>query len=137
MVTILTKQKTRLRVKQVELPISDSVVLGSGIDVTSLPDGHLSCVRCQSPFFECWVYLDERRLEMGCVKCNTAYRVLFPMDVSLTPFKNYGRFSCKKHPEKAMVLIKNQETVSIGCQCCYSEVQIKLRSKSNLVLADG
>lgn len=137
MVTILTKEKTRLRVKQVDLPITQDKILGTGIDIVTLPDGHLCCAKCSDHRFECWVYLDNHRLEMGCMKCNESYRLLFPLDVPLSPFRNTGRYTCRQHPEAGSILIKNMETVCIGCEKCFREVRIQLKTFTNLVLADG
>jgi hypothetical protein len=131
-ITLLNKTKTQLRVREASLPLATSPILGNGIDATTLPEGHLSCVRCKGYKFEAWVYMDAHRLEMGCVQCNENYRLLFPMDVTL-PMD--GRFICKKHPEKAMVLIHNVDVVCVGCESCRSEIQIFLKTKSNLVMA--
>lgn len=137
MVTILNKKfgESRLTVKGVKLPLSTDKILGDGIDVTTLPEGHLTCVGCGGHRFECWVYLDNHRLELGCPKCSHSYRLLFPLDVSISKFGQTGRFTCFKHPQKYFILIKNLETICIGCEQCKTEVQIKLKTKSNLVLA--
>lgn len=135
--TILKKEHTRLRVKEVQLPLATSEVLGSGIDVMSLPEGHLTCAKCHSHLFECWVYLDAHRLEMGCQNCGYSYRLLFPYDIPLSPFRNQGRFTCKRHPESGMILIHNVDVISVGCEKCFSEVQIKLRNSNNIVIADA
>jgi hypothetical protein len=132
----LLKKLKRMAVTPVVLPLTQSEVLGSGIDVTTLPEGHLSCVKCQRHLFECWVFLDNHRLEMGCMECNASYRLLFPMDVSLSPFGKQGRFTCRTHPNKGMVLIHNIETICVGCEKCFSEVRIVVKSKSNLILAE-
>lgn len=136
-ITLLKKEHTRLRVKEVTIPESHSKLLGSGIDVNTLPEGHLSCPHCKQSKFECWVYLDAHRLEMGCSNCGFSCRLLFPLDVSLMPFHSAGRFTCKRHPTEGMVLIKNMETICVGCAKCYTEIQIKLKSHTNLVLADS
>ena len=145
MVHILKREHTRLRVKAVDLPISTSPVLGDGIDVTKMPDGHLSCSQCQGFKFECWVYLDAHRLECGCLKCGWSCRLLFPIDVDLMAFGKSGRFTCMRrsgvnndcfaHKDLGMIIIHSGETISIGCEKCRTEVDIKVKSKSNLVLA--
>jgi len=144
--TIWTKDKSRLRVNDVSLPLATSELLGSGIDVMTLPEGHLSCAKCGKHLFECWVYLDNHRIEMGCMNCGASYRLLFPLDVDLlSPFSGKsGRFSCLRrkkghflHQNKGMVLIHNVDTICIGCELCNSEVQIKLKKAEGLILADG
>ena len=72
-----------LRVKASELPLSSFGVLGAGIDVTALPEGHMSCPQCQGFKFECSVFLDAHRLECGCMKCGWSCRLLFPMDIGI------------------------------------------------------
>ena len=122
--------------KEVQLPLATSEVLGSGIDVMTLPEGHLCCVKCGKFSFECWVYLDNHRLEMGCMSCSASYRLLFPLDVDLSHFGKSGRYTCKRHPLRGFVVIHNVDVVSIGCESCITEVDIKLKTKSNLVTAD-
>lgn len=135
MVHILTGPKrTKLAVKQVALPIITSPILGTGIDATTLPEGHLGCATCGRHLFECWVYGDAHRIEMGCVECNSNYRLLFPLDVVMPPTQ--GRFTCKRHPDKAMVLIHNVDVVCVGCESCYTEIQFKLRKADGLILAE-
>ena len=134
MVEILKKEKTKLRVRAYEAPLKGDKILGEGIDILSMPDGHLSCAQCQSPWMECQVCLDSHRLEVGCCKCGWNTRVLFPIDVDLFKLGN-GIFSCKKHPGNEMVVIKNDDTVCIGCRYCKTEARILLQTKSNLVLA--
>jgi hypothetical protein len=146
--TILTKEKTRLRVRQSTLPVS-STILGKGIDVMGLPEGHLCCGKCGSHLFECWMYGDVRRVEMGCMGCGESTRLYFPMDVKLDDVagsdprfcKNdslgQGRFQCLRHPTKGMILVHNVDVVSIGCESCFTEINICLRKAKGMVLADG
>lgn len=133
MAHILKKEHTRLRVRQAALPISIDKILGKGIDVMNLPEGHLSCARCGKFLFECWLYGDNFRIEMGCMECGESYRLLLPLDVHLG---KQGRFTCRRHPEKGMILIHNIDVVSIGCECCNTELDIKLKKAKGLVLAD-
>lgn len=133
-ITLLKKTKTRMRVKEFSAPLDEHVVLGQGIDVTKMPDSHLCCSKCSGFYFEAWLLLDARRIEMGCLKCGKMERILFPVDLKLERFGTNGRFTCKRHPTKGMVLIKNQETVCIGCECCVTEIQIKVRTLTNLVV---
>ena len=145
MAVILTKPHTRMRVKAHELPLSMSGVLGAGIDVMNLPEGHLSCPVCQGFKFECWVFLDNHRLECGCMKCGWSCRLLFPMDIDLSQFGKTGRFTCLRrdsethehliHEHCGMIIIHNTDVLSVGCEKCRTEVDIKLKTKSNLVLA--
>lgn len=123
-----------MRVSAHELPLTGDKILGIGIDITTCPDGHLSCPVCQSPYFEVWCSLDAHRLEIGCCNCGWSSRILVPYDVDLLSI-GQGRFGCKKHPKDEMVIIKNCDILSIGCRKCGTEVDIKLKTKSNLVLA--
>lgn len=134
MTIILNKQREKLRVKEAVLPLRTSTVLGNAIDPMALPEGHLSCVRCKGHLFECWIYHGSNALEMGCIKCNESYRMAFPLDVKLPG--NTGRFTCRRHPDKAMVLIHNVDVVCVGCEKCKTEIQIFLKTKTNLVMAD-
>lgn len=144
MTAILKKllPSNRMRVKEVNLPLATSEILGNGIDVTTLPEGHLSCPKCSHYKFECWVYLDNHRIEMGCLDCGWSCRLLFPMDISL-PGRN-GKYACTRrivkgkrvdHSRKGMILIHNTDVISIGCEACSNQMIIKLESKSNLILA--
>lgn len=133
-VIILNSKKRGLAVKDVLLPLSTSKVLGSGIDVTALPEGHLSCIQCKKHLFECWLMGDNFRIEMGCINCNASYRLLFPLDVIMPEAK--GRFTCKRHPNNGMILIHNVDVISIGCEKCYTEIDIKLRKAQGLILAE-
>lgn len=112
-----------------------SKLLGQGLDVMSLPEGHLSCSACSGYKFECWVILDSHRLEMGCCECGNATRLLFPLDVDLLAFGKAGRFTCKRHPKAGMILIHNVDVISCGCEKCNTEVDIKLKRASGLVMA--
>lgn len=133
-ITLLNKKHTRMRVKEIALPFISSPILGHGIDVTALPEGHLSCPMCKKHLFEASLYGDNHRIEMGCISCNWSCRLLFPLDVSLP--EKQGRFTCKKHPTKGMVCIHNVDTISIGCESCKTEINIKVKTKSNLILAN-
>lgn len=149
MAIILQRQTTRMRVKETSLPQNNSgVLLGRGIDVTNLPEGHLCCSKCHGYKFECWMFGDNRRIEMGCIECGESERLLFPLDVELakaTPTQylgqynalGEGRFQCRRHPDKAMVLIHNVDVVSIGCECCFTEMNICLRKAKGIILTDG
>lgn len=125
----------RLRVKQFEMPLMTSKLLGSGIDVMTLPEGHMSCVQCQGYKFECWNYGDSHRIELGCMACGESYRLLFPLDIVLP--EKQGRYSCLRHPSKGMIVIHNIDVLSVGCECCYTEMNIQLKTKSNIILADA
>lgn len=146
MVEILKKAipSNRMRVKEVLLPTNYSPLLGTGIDVMSLPEGNLACPKCKEYRFECWVYLDNHRIEMGCMNCNWPCRLLFPLDVSIPG--NTGRFTCSRkraggkpvdHSKKAMILIHNIDTISIGCELCSNEMIIKLRKAQGLIIPDA
>lgn len=137
MVEILKKQHTKLRVKQIDLPESKSPLLGAGIDVMTLPEGHMSCSKCSGYKWEAWVGLDNHRLEMGCLGCGHSCRLLFPLDIDLMAFGGSGRFVCKKHPSKGMVLIHNSGYLCVGCESCRTEATVQLRTESNLVVADA
>lgn len=146
MVAILKRElpNNRMRVKEVSLPMRESPLLGYGIDVMTLPEGHLSCPKCKEYRFEAWVYLDNHRIEMGCMRCNWPCRLLFPLDVSIPG--NNGRFTCSRtrakgkpvdHRKKGMILIHNIDTISIGCELCSNEMIIKLRKAQGLTIADA
>lgn len=125
----------RLRVKEVSLPLATSEVLGLGIDVMTLPEGHFACVGCKGYRFECSMILDSYRLEAGCMGCGKAYRFLFPFDCPLPSVS--GRYSCFRHPDKGMVVIHNVGKLCVGCEKCRTQVIFDLKTKSNLVLADA
>lgn len=131
-ITILNKTKTRMRVKELVLPASESPLLGVGIDAANLPEGHLSCTKCKGYKFECWLAGDSHRVELGCPECNSSYRLLFPLDVIMP--ERQGRFTCHKHPTRYMVCIHNADTVCIGCESCYTEIQFKLKKASGLIV---
>lgn len=133
MATFLKKEHTRLRLKQMEVPISTSPVLGAGIDVAKCPDGHLSCPICRGFKFECSVVLDSRRIEIGCMHCGWSDRLLLPFSVDLSQFSG-GRFTCFKHQEKGMVIINNSGKLCVGCEACKTQVVINI-SDGGLVLA--
>lgn len=140
----LKRQKTKMRVKQVELPLSNNPALGRGIDVTTLPEGHLTCNKCNSLLFECWVSMKNHSVEMGCMKCGHSYKLLFPLDVSLTSFGKDGRFTCQRkrdahhnkvdHSNLGFIVIHNIDIISFGCEKCTTEVLINTKTKSDLVI---
>ena len=148
MTQILTKSKPRLRVKESKLPAS-SLVLGKGIDAAEMPEGHLCCGKCGGHLFECWMFGDNRRIEMGCMSCNESTRLYFPQDIKLDEFAGSatrygrsdalgeGRFQCLRHPTKGMILIHNVDVVSIGCESCFTELNICMRKAKGIVLVDG
>lgn len=133
-ITLLKKEHTKMRTKEVQLPLSTSSVLGTGIDVTALPEGHLSCPQCKGHLWEAWVYLDAHKVEMGCRGCNWKCRLLFPLDVI---FPHSGRWSCTKHPDKGVVLIHNVDVINIGCEKCFRDITFKLRKAEGLILAEN
>jgi hypothetical protein len=123
-----------LKVKDVLVSALDrSDVLGVGIDVMALPEGHLVCNKCKKHKFECWIYGDNYVIEMGCMECGESYRLLFPIDAKL-PDKA-GRFTCLRHPGKGMILIHNTDVIGIGCESCFTEIRICLRKAKGIVLA--
>lgn len=126
---------SRLRVKQVDLPLNTSRVLGSGIDVMTLPEGHFACATCGAYKFECSMLFDNYRLEAGCMNCGDAYRFLFPLDCPLPEMS--GRFTCWRHRDKGMVIIHNMGKLSVGCEICNTEVIFDLDTKSNLIIPDA
>lgn len=122
----------RLRVKEMNLPLATSKILGSGIDVTTLPEGHMSCNNCSGYKFEAHMYLDNYRLECGCMSCGNSFRLLFPLDCPLPEIS--GRFSCFRHPHKGMIIIHNSGSLCIGCECCKSQIIFEIRTKQNILL---
>lgn len=126
---------SRLRVKEVVLPLATTPLLGSGIDVMTLPEGHFSCVGCKGYRFECSMLLDNRRLEAGCMSCGSSYRFLFPIDCPLPEAS--GRFSCFSHRDKGMVIIHNVGKLCVGCECCKTQIVFDLDTKSNLIIPDA
>lgn len=125
----------RLRVKEMTLPLATSEVLGSGIDVTTLPEGHLSCSKCSGYKFEAWMHLDNYRLECGCIECGNSFRLLFPIDCPLPPLS--GRYTCKKHPEKGMIIIHNVDKLCVGCELCKTEIIFDIKTKNNLIITEA
>ena len=134
MVTLLKKEHTKLRVKEVNLPLMNSPILGAGIDATTLPEGHLSCPQCKGHLWEAWVMMDAHRVEMGCRDCNWKCRILFPLDVV---FHHSGRWTCSAHPEKGVVLIHNVDVINIGCEKCFRDVSFQLKKAQGLILAEN
>lgn len=126
------KQKG-LRLKEVQLPLATSVLLGSGIDAMSLPEGHLACPHCHGHLWEASVFLDAHRIEMGCRGCNWVCRVLFPMNVV---FPCSGRWTCSAHPDKGVILIHNTDVINIGCEKCYRDISFQLKRAGGLILAE-
>lgn len=121
----------RLRVKELSLPLATSSILGDGIDVTTLPEGHFCCVHCKEYKFECSIMGDFHRLEAGCMNCGHAYRFLFPLDCPLPPRK--GRFQCFKHMNKGMIVIHNIDKICVGCELCKTQIVFDIRTKSNII----
>lgn len=128
--TILTRTKTRMRVKEVKLPVTQGV-LGTGIDVMNLPEGHLSCGKCSGYRFEAWMFGSNYRVECGCMSCGESVRLLFPMDIIIPE----GRFTCSRHPEKGMVILHNVDVVSVGCEKCITQINFDLRKAKGMVIA--
>ena len=135
MANFIVNKKTRLRVKQWEAPLTGDKILGKGIDITTCPDGHLSCPQCARPQFECWVYSDKHYIEIGCIGCGWSERILLPYDVDLSKRFGEGRFTCFRHPTSGMIIIKNTDKLCIGCQFCKTQVILDIQSKSNLIIA--
>lgn len=131
----------RLRVKEVTLPAAFSNVLGEGLDVTALPEGHFSCIRCKGYLFECNIMGDFHRLEVGCMGCGHAYRFLFPLDCPLPP--QQGRFMCYRrrdrlgrplnHQDKGMVIIHNSGKLCVGCEACATQIIFTTKTETNLI----
>lgn len=128
----ILKGLQRFFVRKVPLPASQSPILGTSIDAMNLPEGHLVC-ECGGFLFEPWAYLDNNKVELGCMKCNQRYNLLFPLDVKLG-FRNTGRFTCKRHKTAGFVVIHNIDTISIGCQHCITEINIQTKNAKGLTL---
>lgn len=122
----------RLRVKEMLLPIATSSILGEGIDVTAIPDGHFSCSYCKGYKFETSIIGDFHRLEAGCMDCGHAYRFLFPIDCPLPP--QQGRFSCFKHKTKGMIIISNSGKLCVGCEDCKTQIIFDIKTEKNIIL---
>ena len=131
-ITFLNRTKSRMRIKEYKPPTSLSV-LGNVVDATTLPESHLACAKCSGYKFEVSGFPGGSKVEMGCMACNERLYISFPTDCVVPE----GRFYCKKHPKKGMILIHNVETVCIGCESCKTEMQIKMKDKGGLILADG
>jgi hypothetical protein len=127
--TILTRDRTRMRVKEIPLPMTHSI-LGNLLDATNLPEGHLSCPKCKQFRFEASGFPGGCKVELGCTVCNERIYMSFPTNTKLPT----GRFSCWKHPKKAMMVIHNVETVCIGCESCRTQILIKV-DKQGILLA--
>lgn len=130
--TFLQKTKTRLRVKQIAVP-QQGGILGAMLDATQLPEGHFCCSRCLKYKFEASGFPGGNKIELGCMECGERYYMYFPVGCEVPE----GRFYCKKHPKKGMILIHNVETVCVGCESCKTEIQIKVKDNGGLILADG
>lgn len=133
MAILLKKEKPQMRVKAFEDVLSSSSILGDGIDVLKMPDSHLCCNKCKGFSFECWVYLDTHRIELGCLKCGDATRLLLPLDIDLSVFGKAGRFTCFKHGDKGFIIIKNNNVLCVGCESCRTQILLKLKSDSLIV----
>lgn len=129
-ITLLKKEHTRLRVKKRILPKSQGV-LGDLLVATDLPEGHCACSKCDGYKFEAFGFPGGGKIELGCVQCGGRFYLMFPVDVNLPE----GRFICRTHPEKAMIVIHNMKVISVGCECCKTEININVDTKSNLILA--
>lgn len=106
-----------------------------GVDVTTLPDGHLACPHCQSPYFEAWVEMTNHRITLGCCRCGHSEKLIFPTDVSLSIFVKDGKWTCFKHTKGENVIIRNGDVLCVGCRDCKSEARVNVKSETNLVLA--
>jgi hypothetical protein len=129
-VTLLTKEKTRMRIKESALPKS-MTVLGTMLDAMNLPEGHAACPKCSGYKFEVSGFPGESKVEMGCINCGDRFYVAFPIDVNLP----VGRWGCRKHKDKAMIMIHNVDVVSFGCERCKTEINICLRKSKGIVIA--
>ena len=123
------KKSTRLRVHAFE-----RALVGGNIDISHCPDGHLSCPKCQNPYFETWFEVGEHKILIGCVKCGWSSKMLFPVDVDLNLFGKNGKWSCLKHKQAENAIIKNGQCVCIGCRYCMSQAIITLKSETGLVV---
>lgn len=124
-----------LRLRSKDLPTSSSPILGTGIDVMTLPEGHMACSTCHGYKFEASVLMDKHRVELGCIECNAPYRLLFPLDVVMP--EKQGRFYCKRHPDKGMIVIHNTDVLSIGCERCFTEINFQLRKAGGIIIPDA
>jgi hypothetical protein len=131
-VTFLNKTKTKMRVKSTPLPKSMEM-LGTMLDAMNLPEGHACCPKCAGYKFEVSGFPGAHKVELGCVNCGDRFYVAFPVDIEIP----VGRYYCKKHPDKAMIMIHNIDVVSFGCEACRTEINIQLKKSNGLVLADG
>lgn len=120
-----------MRVK--EVPIASTGVIGTMLDAMKLPEGHMACGKCKGYKFEAFGYAGGHKVELGCIGCGERFYVAFPVDIDLPQ----GRYYCRRHESKAMILIHNVDVVSIGCECCRTEINICLRKAKGIVLADA
>jgi hypothetical protein len=121
-----------MRVKE-HKPPKTLGILGNVIDATTLPESHLACARCSGFKFEVSGFPGGSKMELGCIACNERFYIAFPTNCSIPE----GRFICKRHPNKAMIVIHNVETVCVGCEACKTEMHIVVKDKGGLILADG
>jgi hypothetical protein len=128
MATYLKRAKPRLRVKERYLPKMQGV-LGDLLYAVDLPEGHACCPNCKGFKFEVTCYPGGNKIEMGCPECGDRYFIMFPVDVTLPS----GKFVCRRHPMKGAIVIKNLDTICVGCESCRSEIQIRIKSDTGLV----
>lgn len=127
------KSRPKLHVRKWEAPLHQNLILGSGIDVIKMPESHLACPNCSCPFWEVQTTQTSHKIECGCMRCGWETKLLLPSDLDISRLGN-GRFTCTKHARAGMVIIKNIDVLSIGCQMCKTEVDLKLKT-SNLIVS--
>lgn len=104
---------------------------GFGLDVLTMPDGHLGCSECHKPFFEIWVNPISHLVEVGCFSCGWSTKLILPMTALASANGLGGKFECSKH-KSGMVIIKNTDILCFGCRYCEHEVRLLVRN-DNLI----
>lgn len=128
------KRDTRLVLKEWSLPLSETEEKAAAIPVIDMPDAHLSCGKCSSPYFEVWIYKILNLVKTGCPECNSETQLLLPLDSDLSMFDG-GRLLCKLHPNDPMVVLKNSDRLLIGCKsgCVWGQWQIMTRPEGKII----
>lgn len=126
----LLKGLTRFRSKKIGIvPLHEAAT--QKVILSGCPDGHMVCPdeRCASPFFYFTADTKKNEYLAGCAKCGTEIPLSFPHDVDFKGLPS-GDFTCARHPEGQVAIVKCDDTVCIGCRYCNSEIQVDVRERS-------
>ena len=124
----LLKGLKKLAVKKITPTLYNPLMgdkMGEVLEAIVMPEGHIACPKCGNPWWFINTDKELARSRLGCSNCAYEDRINWPKDSPQVAFLGNGEWRCPKHPDAAKAIIRSGDVISVGCQKCQRDIQIK------------